>query len=99
MAALSHPHICVLYDVGQNYLVMDWWTACRWPGPCRSRRRWTTRRRFSMRSTGSPLNFHSPIPREIRNLANAGLSAMEALQSATLRAAQLQGVDAHVGTV
>lgn len=24
VAALSHPHICVLYDVGENYLVMEY---------------------------------------------------------------------------
>ncbi|MBM3779735.1 MAG: amidohydrolase family protein, partial [Acidimicrobiia bacterium] len=35
----------------------------------------------------------------IVNLANAGLSPMEAIQSATLRAAQLQGVDDRVGTI
>ena len=29
VAALNHPHICALYDVGPNYLVMDWWTEFR----------------------------------------------------------------------
>ena len=48
---------------------------------------------------GSPLNFHSPIPREIANLVEAGLTPMEAIQSATLRAAQMQGVSDTVGTV
>jgi imidazolonepropionase-like amidohydrolase len=48
---------------------------------------------------GSPLNFHSPIPREIANLVEAGLTPMEAIQSATLRAAQMQGVEDRVGTV
>ena len=48
---------------------------------------------------GSPLNFHSPIPREIANFVEAGLTPMEAIQSATLRAAQMQGVEAKVGTV
>ena len=24
MAALNHPHICTLYDVGPNYLVMEY---------------------------------------------------------------------------
>ena len=49
--------------------------------------------------SGSPLNFHSPIPKEIANLAEAGLSPMEAIQSATLRPAQMQGVDDRLGTV
>jgi imidazolonepropionase-like amidohydrolase len=48
---------------------------------------------------GSPLNFHSPLAREIANLAEAGLSPMEAIQAATLRPAQMQGVDAMLGTV
>lgn len=48
---------------------------------------------------GSPLNFHSPLAREIANLVEAGLSPLEAIQAATLRAAQMQGVDARLGTV
>jgi imidazolonepropionase-like amidohydrolase len=48
---------------------------------------------------GSPLNFHSPLAREVANLAEAGLSAMEAIQAATLRPAQMQGVDGMLGTV
>lgn len=48
---------------------------------------------------GAPLNFHSPLAREVANLAEAGLTPMEAIQSATLRPAQLQGVDARLGTV
>jgi hypothetical protein len=48
---------------------------------------------------GAPLNFHSPIPRQLRNLVEAGLTPMEAIQSATLRAAQMQGVSDQVGTV
>ncbi len=49
--------------------------------------------------TGSPLNFHTPLTREIINLAEAGLTPMEAIQSATLRPAQMQGVSEQVGTV
>ena len=36
VAALNHPHICTLYDVGPDYLVMEYWKArksrvrCRW---------------------------------------------------------------------
>ena len=48
---------------------------------------------------GAPLNFHSPIPQQLRNLVEAGLTPMEAIQSATLRAAQMQGVVDEVGTV
>lgn len=48
---------------------------------------------------GAPLNFHSPIPQQLRNLVDAGLTPMEAIQSATLRAAQMQGVADQVGTV
>ena len=48
---------------------------------------------------GAPLNFHSPIPLQLRNFVEAGLTPMEAIQSATLRAAQMQGVDDQVGTV
>lgn len=48
---------------------------------------------------GAPLNFHSPIPQQLRNLVEAGLTPMEAIQSATLRAAQMQGVADQVGTV
>lgn len=48
---------------------------------------------------GTPLNFHTPIPQQLRNFVAAGLTPMEAIQSATLRAAQMQGVDRLVGTV
>jgi len=48
---------------------------------------------------GSSFNFHSPLTKEIGNLHEAGLSAMEAIQSATLRPAQMQGVDADLGTI
>ncbi len=48
---------------------------------------------------GAPLNFHSPVPQQLRNLVEAGLTPMEAIQSATLRAAQMQGVANQVGTV
>ena len=45
------------------------------------------------------LNFHSPIPLQLRNFVEAGLTPMEAIQGATLRAAQMQGVADEVGTV
>lgn len=48
---------------------------------------------------GAPLNFHSPLAREIANLTEAGLSPMEAIQAATLRPAQMQRVDGTLGTV
>ena len=48
---------------------------------------------------GSPLNFHSPLAREVANLVEAGLTPLEAIQSATLRPAQMQGVDAQLGTI
>jgi imidazolonepropionase-like amidohydrolase len=48
---------------------------------------------------GAPFNLHSPLTKEIRNLHEAGLSSMEAIQAATLRPAQMQGVADDLGTV
>ena len=48
---------------------------------------------------GTPFNFHPSLPRELENLVEAGLSPMEAIQSATLRAAQMQRVDGSLGTI
>jgi imidazolonepropionase-like amidohydrolase len=48
---------------------------------------------------GAPFNFHSPLTRELRSLHEAGLTPMETIQAATLRPAQLQGVDRDLGTV
>jgi imidazolonepropionase-like amidohydrolase len=48
---------------------------------------------------GSPFNFQSPLTREMRNLHEAGLTPMETIQSATLRPAQMQGVERDLGTV
>ncbi len=48
---------------------------------------------------GAPLNLHSPLTKEIRHLHEAGLTPMEAIQAATLRAAQMQGVEEQLGTV
>ena len=48
---------------------------------------------------GSPFNFHSPLTRELRNLHDAGLTSMEVIQSATLRPAQMQGVEHDLGTI
>lgn len=48
---------------------------------------------------GAPFNLHSPLTKELGNLLEAGLSAMEVIQSATLRPAQMQGVDKDLGTV
>ena len=35
VAALNHPHICMLYDIGHedgiDYLVLEYWRARRWP--------------------------------------------------------------------
>lgn len=49
--------------------------------------------------TGSPLNFHPAVMRELANLREAGLTPMETIQAATLRPAQMQGVDDRLGTV
>ena len=35
IAALSHPHICTLYDVGPNYLVMEFLDGKPLGGPWR----------------------------------------------------------------
>ena len=48
---------------------------------------------------GSPFNVHSPLTREMQHYLEAGLTPMEVIQSATLRAAQLQGVEQDLGTV
>jgi imidazolonepropionase-like amidohydrolase len=48
---------------------------------------------------GAPFNFHSPLTRELQDLFEAGLTAMEVIQSATLRPAQMQGVESELGTV
>jgi imidazolonepropionase-like amidohydrolase len=48
---------------------------------------------------GSPLNVHPAVLREIRNLREAGLTPMEAIQAATLRPAQMQGVLDRLGTL
>jgi imidazolonepropionase-like amidohydrolase len=49
--------------------------------------------------TGAPLNFHTPLPREVGNLTDAGLTPLEAIQAATLRPAQMQGVDRDLGSI
>lgn len=48
---------------------------------------------------GAPFNLHSPLTKELGNLHEAGLSAMETIQSATLRPAQMQGVEKDLGTI
>jgi imidazolonepropionase-like amidohydrolase len=48
---------------------------------------------------GAPFNLHSPLTKEMANLLEAGLSPMETIQSATLRPAQMQGVEQDLGTV
>ncbi len=48
---------------------------------------------------GSPFNVHSPLTRELQHYLNAGLTPMEVIQSATLRPAQMQGVEKDLGTV
>ncbi len=48
---------------------------------------------------GAPFNMHSPLTREMQHYLDAGLTPMEVIQSATLRAAQLQGVETDLGTV
>ena len=48
---------------------------------------------------GSPFNMHSALTKELQHYLEAGLTPMEVIQSATLRAAQLQGVEKDLGTV
>ena len=38
VAALNHPHICQLYDVGPNYLVMEYMRGNRSEDHCRLNR-------------------------------------------------------------
>jgi eukaryotic-like serine/threonine-protein kinase len=35
IAALNHPHICALYDIGPDYLVMEYVEGAPVSGPCR----------------------------------------------------------------
>ena len=37
IAALNHPHICTVHDVGPNYLVMELLEGDTLSGPCRAR--------------------------------------------------------------
>ena len=48
---------------------------------------------------GSPFNMHSALTREMQHYVEAGLTPMEVIQSATLRPAQMQGVEKDLGTV
>ena len=48
---------------------------------------------------GSPFNMHSALTREMQHYVEAGLTPMEVIQSATLRAAQMQGAEKDLGTV
>ncbi len=38
IAALNHPHICTLYDVGPDYLVMEYIEGAGYAVPCRPRK-------------------------------------------------------------
>jgi serine/threonine protein kinase len=50
VAALNHPNICTLYDVGPNYLVMEYIEGESPKGPIRSKRRCASRARLRIRS-------------------------------------------------
>jgi len=43
ITALNHPHNRTLYDVGPDYLVMEYMRASRSKGRCRSTTRYATR--------------------------------------------------------
>ena len=45
IAALNHPNICTLYDVGPNYLVMEFVEGESPKGRCRSKKPSASRRR------------------------------------------------------
>ena len=51
IAALNHPHICQLYDMGPNYLVMSSWKERRLKVGCPWPKQWTTPDRSSTRLT------------------------------------------------
>src|ERR1700752_4545275 len=51
IAALNHPNICQIYDVGPNYIVMELVDGGRSKVPCRSLRHCITLVRFAMRWT------------------------------------------------
>jgi serine/threonine protein kinase len=50
VAALNHPRICTLHDVGPDYLIMEYVEGKPLEGRCRSTRRCDTRLRFATRS-------------------------------------------------
>jgi serine/threonine protein kinase len=49
VAALNHPHICTLYDVGPDYLVMEYVEGQPLHGPMPVERAGSMRARFWMR--------------------------------------------------
>jgi hypothetical protein len=49
IAALNHPHICQLYDIGPGYLVLSTWTADRSRDRCRQTRPYDSRSRSQVR--------------------------------------------------
>jgi serine/threonine protein kinase len=58
IASLNHPHICTLYDVGPNYLVMEYIEGTPLKGPLPSIKRCATRLKSARRwrpRTGSLL--------------------------------------------
>ena len=66
VAALNHPRICQLYDVGSDYLVIEYVEGEMLKGPCpaealrlagRSRTRWTPRIRRGSCIATEPANF------------------------------------------
>ena len=62
VAALNHPHICTLFDVGPNYLVMEFVEGAPLKGPLPTKRRSNTRARFGWSRCSASERHHPPRP-------------------------------------
>jgi serine/threonine protein kinase len=77
IAALNHPHVCTLYDVGPDYLVME--HARERPSPngskkarCRSNKRSSTECRSPMPRQSAPAGNHPSRSEAIEHHADQG---------------------------
>ena len=71
ISSLNHPHICTLYDVGPNYLVMERVTAKRLPRA--SRKASSPSRKSCNSASRSPTRW----PRRTRKVSRTAISSLE----------------------